>query len=135
MTEVRVSERSDLDTGEAGDGRSDGPINVVMEMATAATPTAAETASATIFEPMDKNENRKRRRRSEALAPSKWSSCMERTMQQKAQELMQLHRTVGHLTNLVEAQAACEEAQGLGMMTWMQEREQRWDARHKDDKL
>jgi len=130
MTEARGSERSDLDTGEAGDRRSDAPVDVAMEM------TTAETAGATIFELMERNENGKRRRRSEAPAtPSDWRSRMERKMRQQAQELTQLHRTVGHLTNLVQAQAAREEAQWLGMRTWMQEREQKWDARHEDDKL
>jgi len=57
MIEVRVSERSDLDTGEAGDGRSNTPMDVAMEMATAATTTAAETAGGTIFERMESNEN------------------------------------------------------------------------------
>jgi len=42
---------------------------------------------------------------------------------------------VGHLTNLLEAQVAHNEAQWLGMTTWMQEREQKWDARHEDDML
>ena len=42
-------------------------MDVAMEMATAATSIAAETAGATIFEPMERNENGKRRRRSEAL--------------------------------------------------------------------
>jgi len=139
MTEARVSGRSDLDTGEAGDGRSNAPMDVAMEMATAATPVAAETAGTTIVEPMERNENGKRRRRSEAVAtavdPSDWRSRMERTMRQQAQELTQLHRTVGHLTNLLEAQAAREEAQWRGMMTWMQEREQKWGTRHKDDNL
>jgi hypothetical protein len=136
MTEFRGSERSDLDAGEAGDGRSDAPMDMAMEMATAATSIAAETAGVTIFEPMERNENGKRRRRSEAPAtPSDWRSRMERTMRQQAQELTQLHRTIGHLTNLVQAQAAREEAQWLGMRTWMQEREQKWDTRHEDDKL
>jgi len=35
----------------------------------------------------------------------------------------------------VEAQAAHEEEQRLGMMRWMQESEQKWDARHEDNKL
>jgi hypothetical protein len=60
---------------------------------------------------------------------------MERTIRQQAQELTQLHRTVGHLTNLVDARAAHEEAQRLAMMTWMHEREQKWDARYEDDKV
>jgi len=135
MTEFRGSERSDLDAGEAGDGRSDAPMDMAMEMATVVTSIAAETAGVTIFEPMERNENGKRRRRSEApVTPSDWRSRMERTMQQQAQELTQLHRTVGHLTNLVQVQAAREDTQWLGMKTWMQEREQKWDARHKDDK-
>jgi len=33
------------------------------------------------------------------------------------------------------APAACEAAQWLGMITRIQEREQKWDARHKDDKV
>jgi len=60
---------------------------------------------------------------------------MERTMRQQAQELTQLHRTVEHLTMLVQAQAACEEAQWSGMRMWKQEKEQKWDARHEDDNM
>jgi hypothetical protein len=56
-------------------------------------------------------------------------------MREQALEPTQLYRTVGHLTNLLEANAACEEAQWLGMTTCMQERKQKWDARHVDDKL
>jgi len=52
MTEARVSERSDLDTGEVGDRMSDVPVDVAMEMTTVATPTPAETAGRTMFEPM-----------------------------------------------------------------------------------
>ena len=48
---------------------------------------------------------------------------------------MQLHRPVGHLANLVEAHAALDEALRLGMMTWMQERERKWDGRYEDDKV
>ena len=139
MTKARVSGSSDLDMGEVGDGRSDVPIDLAMERALAATPLAAETAGATIVEPMERNGNGKQRRMSEALAtgvaPSDCRRRMERTMGRQAQELMPLHWTVRHLTNLLEAQAACEEAQLRGMKTWMQEREQKWDTRHKDDKL
>jgi hypothetical protein len=118
MTEFRVSVRSDLDAGEAGNGRSDAPMDVAMEMATAATTIAAETAGAIIFDPMERNENGKRRRMSEApAASSDWRSRMVRTIRQQAQELMQLPRTVGHLANLVEARAAHEEAQQLAIMT------------------
>jgi len=126
MSEARVSERIDLDMGEAGNRRSDAHMDVAMEMATAATSIAMETAGATIFELMERNENRKRRRRSEApVAPSDWRSRMERMIPQQAEELMQLHRTVAHLANLWEVWAAREEAQWQGMMVWMQEREQK----------
>jgi len=57
MTEFRVSRRSDLDAGEAGNERSDAPMDVPMEMATVATAIAAETAGATIFKAMERNEN------------------------------------------------------------------------------
>jgi hypothetical protein len=88
MTKLRGSERSGLDTGEAADGRSDAPMDMVMQMATAVTSIAAETTGATIVEPMERNKNGKRKRRSEALAtPSDWRSRMERTMRQQAQEL------------------------------------------------
>jgi len=136
MSKARASERSDLDTGDAGDRRNNAPMDMAMEMTTAATPTAT---GATIFEPMKRNEYRKRRRKSEApattLAPSDWRSRMERTLQQQAQELTQLPRTVGHLTNLLQVEAAHEEAQWLGMRTWLQEREEKLDARHEDDTL
>ena len=56
MTEARVSGRSDLDTGEAADGRSDAPMDVVMEMASAETATAAGTAGGTISELMERNK-------------------------------------------------------------------------------
>ena len=139
MTKARVSGRSDLNTGEAGDGRIDVPIGVAREMATAATPCAAETSGAPVVEPMERNKNRMRSRRSEALAtamvPSAWKSRTERSMPQQAQELTQLHQTVGHLTNLLEAQAAREKAQWRGMITSMQEREQKWDTRQVDDTL
>jgi len=136
MTEFRVRGRSDLGAGEAENGRNDAPMYVAMEMATAATSIAAETAGATRLEPMKRNENGKRRKASEApVAPSDWWSRMERTIRQQAHELTQLHRTVGHLANLVEARAARKEAQRLAMMTWMQEREQKWEARYEDDKV
>jgi hypothetical protein len=57
MTKFRVSRRSDQGVGEAGNGRNNAPMDVVMEMATAATPMAVETAGASIFEPMERNGN------------------------------------------------------------------------------
>jgi len=52
MNTVRVSERSGLEAGEAGDVRSNAPMDVAMEMAIAATPITAETAGATVVEPI-----------------------------------------------------------------------------------
>ena len=51
------------------------------------------------------------------------------------QQLTQLARTVGHFAIRVEAQAAREETQWREMMTWMQERDQKWDACNDGDKL
>jgi len=111
-------------------------MDVVMEMATPATPIAAETAGATIFEPMERNETRQSRRRIEApAAPSDWRSRTERTIRQQPREMMELQRTVGHLADLVEARAVREEAQRLATMMWMEDRAQIWDARHDDEKL
>jgi len=136
MTKHTVSEGSDLGAGEAGDGRSAVPMDAAMEMAMATTSIAAETALATIFEPMERNGNGIRRRRSlAAAAPSDWRGSMERTIRQQAKELTQLHRTVGHLANVLESRAPRKEAQWLGMMTWMQEREQKWVTSHQDNKL
>jgi len=59
MTEVRVSRRSQLDGGEAGDVTSDAPMDVAIEMARPAIPGAKETAGATIAEPMERNQNGK----------------------------------------------------------------------------
>jgi len=83
MAEIRVSGRSDQAAGEAGNRRSDTPIDVAMEMATAAISIAVEIVGATMFELMERNRNRKRRRRSEAtVAPTDWRSRMERTIRQ-----------------------------------------------------
>jgi len=115
-TEVRA--RGDMDTGEAGDGTRDAPT------AMAVTPTAADTASTATLEPMERNENGKRRRRSEngkrrrrseavasAVGPGDWRSRMERTAQQQARELAQLHRTIAKMANMLETQTAMQKAQ------------------------
>jgi len=70
-----------------------------------------------------------------ATAYSDWRRLIERTMQQQAQELTQLHRTVEHLTNLLQVQATWDEAQRLGMRMSMNDIERKWDAHHNDDKL
>jgi len=127
---------SDLDTGEVGDGRIDVHMDAAMEMTTVAAPTAVETAGATMFELIERNEYGKRRRRSEILAtPSEWRSRMERILQQQVQELTQLHQTVAHLSNLVQGQAAREEVQRLGMTKWRQVTEQNRDDRHSDNNM
>jgi len=73
MTEFRVSGRSDLDAGEDGSGTSDAPMDVAMELPTAA------TVGATLSEPMERNNNGKWRKSREApAAPSDWRSLMER---------------------------------------------------------
>jgi len=129
MTEVRVSKRSDLDRGEAGDGRSDTPMDAAMERATVARPIATDTPGTTIFQPMERNEIGKRRRSRQAVrtawACSDWSSRIKKAVRQHPQELMQLHRTLGHLMNVLDAQAAREEAQWRGMLMWVQEKEQK----------
>ena len=114
MTEVIGKKRSDLDTGEAGDRRSDAPMDVAMEMVTTVTLIATETMGATIFEPLERNENGKQRRRSEApattLAPGDWRSRMERAAQQHACEVAQLHRTIAKMANTLDTQTAPQEA-------------------------
>jgi len=79
MTVVRVSERIDLDAGEARDGRSDVPMDVAMEMAMVGTSIAAETVGPSISAPVESNRNGKRGRRSEALAaPRLWTGEYDR---------------------------------------------------------
>jgi hypothetical protein len=45
ISKVTVSDRSDLDTVEVGDKRSDAPMDMAMEIATAVSPIAVDTAS------------------------------------------------------------------------------------------
>jgi hypothetical protein len=110
-----VWERRDQDMGEVGDGRKDAPLDVPIEMATVGTPNAMETEGATIPQKMERNDHGQWRWGSEAVgstvATSDWRSCMEKTIRQQAQELIQLHRTVGHLVNLCEARETRQEAQ------------------------
>ena len=126
-----------MDTDGAGDGTRDAPT--AMEMGTAVTPTAADTASTATLEPTERNKNGERRRRSEALPSAvgrgDWRSCMERTAQQQARELAQLHRTIAKMANMLETQTALQEAQWRGMETWLEEQEEKRDAYHQDDVL
>jgi len=81
-----VSKRSDLGTGEAGDGTGDAPMDMVMEMAMAVTPIAMETAGVATLEPMERNEHGKRRRRSEAPATALGPGDRRGRMAQAAQQ-------------------------------------------------
>jgi hypothetical protein len=65
MAEVRVRVRSSLDTGAAADGMNATPMDMAMEMATAVTANAAETASEEALELMERNQDGKQCRRSE----------------------------------------------------------------------
>jgi hypothetical protein len=138
MTEVRVSERRGLDTGEAADGRSDAPMDMAMEVATAVTSIAAGTAGEAALEPMERNENGKRRWSevpATAWALGDWRSRMERAAQQQACELAQLHRTIAKMANMLETHTALQEAQWRGMKSWLEEKEKKRDAYHQDDLL
>jgi len=64
MIEVRGSERSCLDTGEAADRRSDAHMDMAMEIVMAVTSIAAEWAGEESLVPMERNENGKGRRTS-----------------------------------------------------------------------
>jgi len=89
MSDARGCERSNLDRGEAGDRGRDVRMDSAMEMTTAVTPTAAGEIK---FQPMERNNNGNRRRRSEApAAPSDWRSRMERTMGRQGHKLTHLH--------------------------------------------
>jgi len=68
MTEVRVSERSSLDMRAAADRRSDAPMDMGIDMVTAVSIIAAETAGEASHEPMERNEHGTGRRRSQVLA-------------------------------------------------------------------
>jgi hypothetical protein len=106
MTEVRGRERSGLYSGEAADRTREAPMDMAMELAPAVTSIAADIGGTTTVEPIARNENRIRRWWSEAPpTPSDWS-CPIR-----------------------------EDEQRLGMRTLMQEREQKWDSRHEDNKV
>jgi hypothetical protein len=108
MTKDTVSERSGRGTGGAADRRSDAPMDMATEKATAGTAIASETAGEDKLEPMERNEHGMQRRRSEvwanAWALGDWRSRMERPAQQQARELAQLHRTIAKMANMLETQ-------------------------------
>lgn len=110
--DFRQSERCDLKISESGEQSSNAPVDVASKMATVVTSIAFENEGPTVFEPMERNENTKQRRRNQALAAhSDWRSRIERTIQQQPQKLMQLKRIVGHNGSLLDARATRDEAQ------------------------
>ena len=64
-----------------------------------------------------------------------WRGRIERTVRQQAREVIQLHQTIDWMARMLEAHAVREEAQWLGMREWLEDREMKWDQRHKDDVL
>jgi len=139
MTEVRRIERSRLDTPEAADGRSNVPMDMAMEMATAVTSIAVETARQVTLEPMERDENGKRPRRSQVPATAwalvDWRSRMDRAAQQQARELAQLHRTIAKMVNLLVTHTALQEKQWGRMKMWLEEQEKMRDEYHQDERL
>jgi len=99
---------------------------------------AVGTAGEAALEPMERNEDGKRRRSevpANAWALGDWRSRMERAAQQQARELAQLHRTIATMANMLETHTALQEAQWRGMKSWLEEKEKRRDAYHQDDLL
>jgi len=125
MSKIRVSERSDPDTGEAVDGTSDMLMDMIRDMVMAVTPITAETAGEIIFQLMERNKNRKGRRRSEdqatAGALGDWRSHMQRAALQEACELAYLYLTIATMANVLEARTALQEALWRWMRTWLEE--------------
>jgi len=89
-------------------------------------------------EQFDRNTNGKGLR-SESLesasAPGDWRSPMERTMRQQACEVTQLHLPIVRMARKLEAHAAGEEAQWLGMKEWLEDGVTKCDERHRDNIL
>ena len=86
----------------------------------------------------ERNRNGKRLRNESAepvSAPGDWRSWMERTVRQQARDLTQLHQTIDSMMRMLEAHTAREEAQWCGMKAWLEDRETKWDNRHRDNVL
>ena len=110
-----------------------------MEMVTTVTPIAAENIRATIFQLMETNEIRMRRRRSEApastLAPKNCRSRIEQAAEQEATKVAQLDRTIGKMVNMLDGQTSLQAAQWREMKTCLEKTQEKWDASHQDDVL
>jgi hypothetical protein len=64
----------------------------------------------------NKKGNRLRNETSEAVSVTgDWSSPTERTVRQQWREVTLQHETIDRMTRILEAHAACEGAQWLGM--------------------
>jgi len=57
---------------------------------------------------------------------------MERTAQQQACELAQLHRTIANMASMLVVQKVLQERQWRGMRTWLEERGKKWYEHHTD---
>lgn len=66
--------------------------------------------------------------------PVTGGATLDRKMWQQPLELIHLHQTVQHRILLFQAQAAVHELQWLGMMSWIQEREQKGEAHNEEEK-
>jgi hypothetical protein len=113
FTKVRANKSSDMDTGETVEGSSVSHMVLAMEMLTALTSIAMETARDGTLQPMQSKEQRTRRWRREfsatAWAFGDWSSHMELGAQQQAPEQAQLHRTISKMAYLLETHTALQE--------------------------
>lgn len=123
----------------AGDKDMEGAeeIGAANGMACIASITHSIPATATAGDPLECNVNGKipRSAQEASRAPSHWGCHNQRAIRQRTQKLTQMVRNVAHLANLLDSETACEEAQWLGMITWMQEREQTLDTRHENVKM
>jgi len=53
----------------------------------------------------------------------------------QAREVIQQHLTIDSMARMLGVHTAHEEAQWLGMKEWLEDREPKWDDRHKDNVL
>jgi len=97
----------------------------------------ADAASKATLHQMVINDHGNWRRMREALVPAVgpggWGSRMDRTAQQQACELAQLHRSNAKIANMLETQTALQEAPWEGINKWLEENEEKWDTYHQDD--
>jgi len=83
-----------------------------------------------------KNGNRLRNKTLEPVStPGDWRSWMERTVRPQAGEVTQVPQTIARMARMLEAHVAREQAQCLGMKALQEDRETKWDGRHKDNVL